>query len=98
MSLLVEEKILTSTLISCDPFIRLNFWSINILRIFDWVLKGISVTSSINKIPFDAFSSAPYEIDPSFLSSPRSSSSYLSASSNAPFKITKGLSFLFEFL
>ena len=45
-----------------------------------------------------AFSSAPYEIEPFSFSSPNNSNSYLFASSNAPFKITKGLVFLFDFL
>ena len=98
MSLLVDEKILTSTLMSCEPLILLNFWSISILNIFDWVLRGISVTSSINKIPPDAFSNAPYSIDPSFLSSPSSSISYFSESNSAPFSITNGSSLLLDFL
>ena len=80
------------------PLILLNFWSIKILKIFDCVFKGISVISSINKIPPDAFSNAPYEIEPSFLSSPKSSNSYFSDSNKAPFKIIKGPSFLFDFL
>ena len=59
ISLLVEHKILTSVFISWLPLILLNFWSITTLNIFDWVSRGISVTSSINKNPPEAFSSAP---------------------------------------
>ena len=38
------------------------------------------------------------QIDPSFFSSPNSSSSYLLLSNKAPFKIINGLLFLFDFL
>ena len=72
------------------PLIRLNFWSIKTLKILDWVSSGISEISSIKRIPPVDFSNAPYEIDPLFFSSPKSSDSYFSISSKAPFKITKG--------
>ena len=37
----------------------LNFWSITTRKIFDCVSSGISVTSSINNMPPEAFASAP---------------------------------------
>ena len=96
--LLVEQIILTSTLISWLPFILLNFWSVKTRSIFDCVSNGISVTSSISKIPLVDFSKAPYIIEPLFFSSPNNSSSYFLTSKSAPFKIIKGPLFLFEFL
>ena len=60
--------------------------------------NGISVTSSINKTPPDAFSKEPYNIEPSFFSSPNNSVSYFFKSNNAPFKIIKGEFFLLDFL
>ena len=75
----------------------LNFWSTT-LSIFDCVSNGISDTSSIKRTPPEAFSNAPYVMDPSFFSSPNNSSSYFFASNKAPLIITKGPFFLFEFL
>ena len=59
ISLLDEQIILTSTLISWLPLILLNFWSIKTLKILDCVSSGISEISSIKRIPFDDFSKAP---------------------------------------
>ena len=49
-------------------------------------------------MPPDAFSKEPYKIEPSLFSSPKSSCSYFLVSKSAPFKMTKGSFFLFEFL
>ena len=57
--LLVVLIILTFTLTSLDPLTLLNFWSIKTLKIFACVYKGISDTSSINKVPSFAFSKNP---------------------------------------
>ena len=88
--MLDEHIILISTTISCVPLILLNFWSIKTRKILDWVSKGISEISSIKRIPADAFSRAPYEIDPLFFSSPNNSSSYFLISSSAPLIIING--------
>ena len=98
ISLLEEQINLTSTLTSLLPFTLLNFWSVKTRKIFDWIANGISDTWSTKRVPLLAFSKAPYEIDPSFFSSPNNSSSYLSLSNRAPFIITKDSFFLFDFL
>ena len=98
MSLLDVHIILTSTLISWLPFILLNFWSVNTRKILDCVSSGISEISSIKSIPLVAFSSAPYEIEPLFFSSPNNSSSYFSKSSKAPFITINGPFFRFDSL
>ena len=68
------------------------------LNILDCVSRGISVTSSISKTPPDAFSNAPYRIEPSFFSSPNNSTSYFFKSRRAPFKIINGAFFLADSL
>ena len=83
--LLDVQIILTFTLISWLLLILLNFWSIRTLNIFDWVSRGISEISSINKVPPEAFSSEPYVIEPFSFSSPKSSSSYFLTSSTVSY-------------